>query len=100
MAHAPVSPASASWSFWPRTTLGWACIAAFGLLVASMVLVNVVHVRFLTWVLGLASLLFGGSALLVRKERSWSVAIVTALVAVLVLTSLVFLAGEAYGGHD
>lgn len=87
-------------SFWPTSPSGIVAIAALGLMVVNVALVNVVHVPYLPWILPAAALGFGAVARFGQHDRSSSVLIVLVVSALAIVAGLLFLAGEVFIGHD
>ena len=98
-AHPAAAPTRTT-PFWPTTIEGKAGVAAFALSFVPIVLVNVIHVPYLSIVTLLACLVLTGMARFARHDRSTAVLVAFAVAALATLASMLFLAGEVFIGHD
>lgn len=96
----PAAATVARPALWPTTIEGKVGVAAFALGFLPIALVNVVQVAFFGWAVQIVALASTAVARFVRHDRAASVLIVFILSAVVVLASMLFLAGEVIVGHD
>ena len=101
MVPAGEAPAVAHASpLWPTSPSGMVGLGALVLAIASIALVNVVQVPYLSWALPVAALGFSAVARWVQHDRSVSVLIVLIVSGFAVLAGVLFVAGEVLFPHD
>lgn len=83
----------------PSTVLGWAALAALGLAVASMALVNIVAVPFLGSTLVIVSFALAAGSRFIQRDRSLVVLVVLIVAGLAFLAAVAFLVGELAIGH-